>query len=67
MIEDVLQDKLEESGPSNALEQEHALQELLQHFILASLARAGFFARAMFHGGTALRILHRLHRFSELC
>ncbi len=65
MIEDLLQDKIREYNPANALEQENVLQELMQHFVLASLARAGFFLDAEFHGGTCLRILYNLHRFSE--
>jgi predicted nucleotidyltransferase component of viral defense system len=65
MIEDVLLDKINDYHPQNALEQENVLQELMQHFVLSSLARAGFFSRAVFHGGTALRIHYRLGRFSE--
>jgi hypothetical protein len=30
---------------------------LLQHYVLASLSRAGLFAEALFHGGTCLRII----------
>ena len=37
----------------------------MQHYVLAGLARAGLFTRAMFHGGTCLRILFSMHRFSE--
>jgi len=37
----------------------------MQHYVLASLARAGFFSHAAFHGGTCLRILHAMNRFSE--
>lgn len=65
MIEDLLQQKIATYAPSNALEQEHALAELMQHYVLAGLARAGFFARAFFQGGTCLRILFGMRRFSE--
>ncbi len=65
MIEQVLADKIKQYAPQNALEQENVLCELLQHFVLASLSKAGFFRTAQFHGGTCLRILHRLDRFSE--
>jgi len=65
MIEDVLSQKIREYAPASAIEQESVLQELMQHFVLSSLSRAGFFADAAFHGGTFLRIIHRLDRFSE--
>lgn len=41
------------------------LREGLQELALRGLAGAGFFDRATFHGGTCLRILHGLDRFSE--
>ena len=65
MIEDVLSGKIKEYHPANAMDQENVLQELLQHFVLVSLARAGLFQHAEFHGGTFLRIVHGLDRFSE--
>ena len=57
--------KLGEYTLGNAVEQENALQELMQHYILASLSRAGLFAEAMFHGGTCLRIVYAIDRFSQ--
>ena len=42
-----------------------ALREILQEIILLALYDAGFFKQAAFYGGTALRILHGLPRFSE--
>lgn len=42
-----------------------ALREILQELVLLGLWRAKFFERAAFYGGTALRILHGLDRFSE--
>jgi len=42
-----------------------ALREILQEVALAGLYRAGFFEKAAFYGGTSLRILHGLDRFSE--
>ncbi len=65
MIEDLLLKKIAEADPANALEQENALRELLQRFILVELARAGLFKHAEFHGGTCLRIIHGLDRSSE--
>ncbi|MBN1424028.1 nucleotidyl transferase AbiEii/AbiGii toxin family protein [Candidatus Fermentibacteria bacterium] len=65
MIADVLVGRVQDSRPQNALEQENVLAELLQQFILASLSRAGLFSRAVFHGGSCLRVLYGLNRFSE--
>ena len=43
----------------------NALREVLQEIALCGLWRGKFFERAAFYGGTALRILHGLDRFSE--
>ncbi|MEE8433022.1 MAG: nucleotidyl transferase AbiEii/AbiGii toxin family protein [Candidatus Desulfatibia sp.] len=43
----------------------HALREILQEVALLGLWRAKFFEKAAFYGGTALRILYGLDRFSE--
>jgi len=65
MIAEVLSARIREYGPTNALEQENVLQELMQHYALASLSRSGLFSEAIFHGGTCLRIIHGMPRFSE--
>lgn len=49
----------------NAGDVEHALREIFQELALLGLWRGKFFERAAFYGGTALRILHGLDRFSE--
>lgn len=41
------------------------LREILQQAALLGLARHNFFQHAVFYGGTALRILHGLDRYSE--
>lgn len=48
-------------------EQEYvnALKEIIQEIALLGLWRAKFFEHAAFYGGTALRILYTLDRFSE--
>ena len=43
----------------------NALREIIQELVLCGLWRGKFFERAVFYGGTALRILHGLDRFSE--
>jgi predicted nucleotidyltransferase component of viral defense system len=65
MIADVLNARIREYAPAGALEQENVLQELMQQYVLVSLSRAGMFAEAIFHGGTCLRIIHGMSRFSE--
>lgn len=42
-----------------------AKREMVQHIILAGLSRSDFFEHAAFFGGTALRILYDMPRFSE--
>ncbi len=42
-----------------------ALREILQEIALLGLWRSRFFEKAAFYGGTALRILHGMDRFSE--
>ncbi len=56
---------LEKYDLSTADKTYEALREILQEIVLLGLSRAGFFNYALFYGGTALRILHGLDRFSE--
>ena len=56
---------LEKYDLSNSKSSYDALREILQEIILLGLYDAGFFKHAAFYGGTALRILHKLPRFSE--
>lgn len=44
---------------------DRALAETVQSIALLGLSRGGFFSHAAFYGGTALRLLHHLDRFSE--
>ena len=46
-------------------EYENAIHEIMQEIALLGLWRAKFFEHAAFYGGTALRILYGLNRFSE--
>ncbi len=41
------------------------MKEIYQEIALSALARSDFFKLAAFQGGTALRIVHQLQRFSE--
>ncbi|MDR3490373.1 MAG: nucleotidyl transferase AbiEii/AbiGii toxin family protein [Bradyrhizobium sp.] len=64
MIE-IIQEKLRQYRATNAVEEENALKEIVQEIALCALWRGDFFDVALFQGGTSLRILHRLPRFSE--
>ena len=44
---------------------ENALREIIQEVALLGLWRVKFFEHAAFYGGTALRILYGLNRYSE--
>lgn len=44
---------------------ERAIHEIIQEIALLGLWRAKFFEHGAFYGGTALRILHGIDRFSE--
>lgn len=56
---------LQQYHPQNHFQAEQALREIMQEIALAGLQRGGFFEKAAFYGGTALRIFHQLPRFSE--
>jgi hypothetical protein len=51
--------------PKNQDEARDVLREIMQEIALSGLYRAGFFEKAAFYGGTALRIFYGLERFSE--
>jgi predicted nucleotidyltransferase component of viral defense system len=57
--------KLDPNFGAGPMERENALKEILQNIALYALWRADFFDVALFQGGTSLRILHGLPRFSE--
>jgi len=58
-------DMLKEAQPRSLDEHMRTLREILQQVALLGLWRGGFFQRAAFYGGTALRLLHGSDRFSE--
>ena len=64
MIE-LIQRRLDSYKAAGPVEEEQAIKEILQEIALYALWRIGFFAVAAFQGGTSLRILHKLPRFSE--
>ncbi len=62
---DIIKQRLTIYESKTPLEEEQALKEITQEVMLLALSRQDFFSKAEFHGGTALRILYGLQRFSE--
>lgn len=61
----VIDSMLDKYKPKTQLDYEHAIHEIIQEIALLGLWRSKFFEHAAFYGGTALRVLYGLDRFSE--
>jgi predicted nucleotidyltransferase component of viral defense system len=64
-VDSVVLQMIEEYECKTSSDYENALKEIMQEIALLGLWRAKFYEHALFYGGTALRILHKLPRFSE--
>lgn len=64
-MHDAIRSMLDRYSCESHDERVHALREILQEVALLGLWRSKFFEHAAFYGGTALRVLHGLDRFSE--
>lgn len=64
-MSDVIKSMFDRYNVSSRDEAEQALREILQEVVLLGVWRAKLFEKMAFYGGTALRILHGLNRFSE--
>jgi predicted nucleotidyltransferase component of viral defense system len=64
-MNEAVEQMLARYNPQSSEDYENALKEILQEIVLLGLDRNGFFEKAAFYGGTALRIMHGLDRFSE--
>ncbi|AMR30011.1 hypothetical protein A0256_00565 [Mucilaginibacter sp. PAMC 26640] len=62
----MIKEWLEDYKPANQQEAKDALREIMQDIALAGLSRTGFFEKAAFYGGTALRIFTGLTTFRNL-
>lgn len=64
-----LKDKIlkikEENKSKDNQHMENLYKELLQHIFLNELSKTKFFSHVAFHGGTCLRIMDKIDRFSE--
>ena len=61
--------KLKERLAKNSIKDkdsyDHELREITQELVMMGLSKTGFFDIATFHGGTSLRMIHRIDRYSE--
>lgn len=65
MTVQIIQQQLDSFNCKNNTQEKNAIREITQEVVLAALSRSDFFAHATFLGGTCLRIVHGLNRFSE--
>lgn len=61
----IILERFKSYGCQTRQQEEQALKEIAQEIVLVGLSRGGFFKKAAFQGGTCLRILYSLNRFSE--
>ncbi len=61
----IIEEMISKYEVKNIYDKKNAMKEVVQEIILCGLSRAGFFNKAAFYGGTALRIFYGLDRFSE--
>ena len=60
-----IESMFEKYGCKNPQDYKNALKEIIQEIALLGLSKSGFFDKAAFYGGSALRIFYNLDRFSE--
>ncbi len=65
MLNDALIQEMNKYNVKNLEDIKNAFREISQKIILSGLTRGKIFDYAAFYGGTSLRILHNLDRFSE--
>lgn len=61
----MIEEMLKSHNTQTIYDKKNAMKEVIQETVLCGLSRAGFFKKAAFYGGTALRIFYGLDRFSE--
>ena len=64
-MNELVKERLKSYRSKTAQQEKDALREIIQEITLLGLWRGKFFEHAAFYGGTALRILYQLDRFSE--
>lgn len=61
----IIEQQLQKYLPETKRDELNALKEIAQEIALYALSRSDFFKHAGFQGGSCLRIIHGLNRFSE--
>ncbi len=61
----IIEQMLKSYNTQTLYDKKNAMKEVMQEIVLCGLSRAGFFKKAAFYGGTALRVFYGLDRFSE--
>lgn len=61
----LIEERIKHYRPISKAEELNAFKEIAQEITLSALSRADLFKQAAFQGGTCLRIIHGLPRFSE--
>ena len=64
-MKSVIEQMLGQYNADTLFDKKNSIKEVVQEITLCGLSRAGFFSKAAFYGGTALRIFYGLDRFSE--
>lgn len=64
-MSEIIKQRVKQANAKNLEQEKMVLRELIQEIALLGLWRSKFFEHAAFYGGTALRILYGLDRFSE--
>lgn len=62
---EIINQRIQEYNPENKQEEINAFKEIAQEIALLALSRTSFFKQGAFQGGTCLRIIYGLQRFSE--
>ena len=61
----IIDEMLKKYSIKTSIDAENALKEIIQEIALLGLQRSNFFEKAAFYGGTALRVLYTLPRYSQ--
>ena len=64
-MNEVVMQRFKQFRLNTAEQEKDALREIIQEIALLGLWRGKFFEHAAFYGGSSLRILYGLNRFSE--
>lgn len=64
-MNNVINEMMKKYSSDGLADKKNVVKEVMQEIVLCGLSRAGFFKKAAFYGGTALRIFYGLDRFSE--